>query len=72
MDKTSPVLPMPEYDRLLDAASNQTDKEERLRLLQAAERRFLDSAAIIPLYFYVTKHLISPQLKGFQPSIPGS
>ncbi len=44
-----------EYDRLLAAGE-----------YAAAEARLLADYAVIPLYFYVSKHLVSPAIKGFE------
>lgn len=37
-------------------------------LLREAEQRLLDSHAIVPLYFYTSKHLVDPRLEGFEPN----
>jgi oligopeptide transport system substrate-binding protein len=58
-----------EYDRLLDAAALERDPATRAQLMQAAERILLDEAPLIPLYFYVSKHLIKPWVGGFVPNI---
>ena len=34
--------------------------------LHAAEQRLLAADAVIPLYFYTSKHLVSPQVRGWQ------
>jgi oligopeptide transport system substrate-binding protein len=59
----------PEYDRLLDEAALQRDPATRAQLMQAAERILLNEAPLIPLYFYVSKHLIKPWVGGFVPNI---
>jgi len=58
-----------EYDRLLDAAALERDPATRAQLMQNAERILLDEAPLIPLYFYVSKHLIKPWVGGFVPNI---
>jgi oligopeptide transport system substrate-binding protein len=45
------------YDSLLDEASRQTDATRRRALLEQAERTMLADPPLIPLYFYVNKHL---------------
>jgi oligopeptide transport system substrate-binding protein len=55
----------PSYDAILDAASRTPDPASRSRLLERAERTLLEDAAVIPLYFYVNKHLISPRVHGW-------
>lgn len=34
--------------------------------LHAAEQRLLNADAVIPLYFYTSKHLVSPRVRGFE------
>jgi oligopeptide transport system substrate-binding protein len=58
-----------EYDRLMRAASEQLDLERRRLYLEEAERVLLADHAVIPLYFYVSKHLVSPAVRGWQDNI---
>ncbi|MCC6593942.1 MAG: peptide ABC transporter substrate-binding protein [Xanthomonadales bacterium] len=55
----------PAYDALLDAAAADTGaaREEALR---AAEQRLLDAHALIPLFHYSSKHLVSREVCGFR------
>lgn len=57
-----------DYERLLGAARAASDADERARLRGAAEARLLDAFPIVPLYFYTSKHLVSPRLRGFEPN----
>ncbi|MCK5359119.1 MAG: peptide ABC transporter substrate-binding protein, partial [Gammaproteobacteria bacterium] len=59
----------PEYDKLLEQAATESDMEKRRGIMEEAERMLLKDHAIMPLYFYVTKHLIKPYVKGYQPNI---
>lgn len=54
----------PEFDRLVRAAGAAGD--DRLDLLWSAEQRLLEAHAIIPLYYYVSRHLVDPHIKGFE------
>ncbi len=45
-----------------DAARNDVERNAWLR---AAEMRFLHAHAAIPLYFYTSKHLVSPRVEGY-------
>lgn len=54
------------YDALLDAAAEAADAPTRLRRLGEAERLVLDEAPVIPLYTYVSKHLVKPHVQGWQ------
>ena len=58
-----------EYDRLLDAAQAELDLDARAKLLERAERVLLADMPIIPLYFYVSKHMIKPWVQGRQSNI---
>ncbi len=58
-----------EYDALLDAAAVEPDMLKRAAFMEAAERLMLEEQPIIPIYFYVSKHLIKPWVGGFEPNI---
>jgi ABC-type oligopeptide transport system substrate-binding subunit len=53
------------YDSLLDEAAVAPDTASRRAKLEAAERLLLADHPILPLYFYVTKHLVSPRVVGW-------
>ena len=53
------------YDALIKAAAVEPDPEQRMKLFQEAEAILLDEQPIIPIYFYVSKNLVSPRVKGF-------
>jgi oligopeptide transport system substrate-binding protein len=59
----------PAYDRLLDSAAKLTDLARRRELLQQAERTALADHPLIPLYFYVNKHLVKPEVRGWHDNI---
>ncbi|MBT8087530.1 MAG: peptide ABC transporter substrate-binding protein [Gammaproteobacteria bacterium] len=54
-----------EFDSLMQRAAEQTDRGRRRLYLEEAERVLLADHAVIPLYFYVSKHLVSPQVGGW-------
>ena len=54
-----------QYDSLMQRASEQTDLERRRLYLEEAERVLLADHPVIPLYFYVSKHLVSPRVRGW-------
>jgi oligopeptide transport system substrate-binding protein len=58
-----------QYDSLLLEAGRQTDAGKRRELLEAAERLMLADHPVIPLYFYVNKHLVKPELKGWYDNV---
>jgi oligopeptide transport system substrate-binding protein len=41
----------------------------RMQLLRSAEQILLQDLPVIPLYFYSSKHLVSPDLGGFAGNI---
>ena len=55
-----------EYDAMLERASSQTDMQLRRYYLEEAERALLSNHAIMPIYFYVSKHLVSRRVEGWQ------
>jgi oligopeptide transport system substrate-binding protein len=59
----------PEYDSLLIHAATEVDSEKRSELLEQAERLMLADHPIIPIYFYVNKHLVKPEVDGWYDNI---
>jgi oligopeptide transport system substrate-binding protein len=55
----------PQYDALVDAASVEPDLVRRRELLEAAERQLLADQPLIPVYFYVSKRMVKPYVKGY-------
>jgi len=58
-----------DYDALIDAAARELDKGKRLAILHKAEEKLLRDLPMIPIYYYVTKNLVRPWVKGFYPNI---
>jgi oligopeptide transport system substrate-binding protein len=56
----------PEYDRLMDKASLTGEIGKRATLLEQAEGILLEEMPVIPIYFYVSKNLVSTKVKGWQ------
>ena len=59
----------PEYDKILAAAAAETDAEKRAALLQSAEKRLIDQNGLIPVYYFVSKHLVKPYVKGYEANV---
>jgi len=57
------------YDALLAQASQQTDLTRRRELLEQAERTMLADQPLIPIYFYVNKHLVKPEVQGWYDNV---
>jgi oligopeptide transport system substrate-binding protein len=58
-----------DYDALLEAAARQVDTARRRGLLEQAERTALADHPLIPLYFYVNKHLVKPEVRGWYDNV---
>jgi oligopeptide transport system substrate-binding protein len=57
------------FDALLDQVGTERVQARRERLMYEAERVLMSDHVIIPVYTYVTKRLVSPQLKGWQNNV---
>ncbi|MCE5329567.1 ABC transporter substrate-binding protein, partial [bacterium] len=55
----------PEVDKLLLEARSTTDKAQREAKYQEVEKMILKDAAFAPIYFYGTRRIIQPYVKGF-------
>lgn len=58
-----------EFDSLLERASRQGDPQRRRLYLEEAERVLLTDHAVIPLYYHVSKHLVSARVGGWQDNV---
>jgi oligopeptide transport system substrate-binding protein len=58
-----------EYDSLVDAAAAEIDVARRRDVLQRAEQVILRDHPLIPLYFYVNKHLVKPEVQGWYDNV---
>ena len=57
------------YDELLTQAAVEIDTTRRRTLLEEAERLMLEDQPLLPLYFYVNKHVVKPSIKGWQNNV---
>lgn len=57
------------YDALMQDADQAKTLEQRSVLMQQAEIRLLSHHAVMPVYFYVSKHLVSPQVQGYEANL---
>ena len=64
-----PHYESPRYDALLHAAALQQDPLLRGALLEEAERVMLADHPLLPLYFYVNKHLVKPEVRGWYDNV---
>jgi oligopeptide transport system substrate-binding protein len=58
-----------EYDSLVGKAAVEVDAAKRRELLEAAERVMLRDHPVIPIYFYVNKHLVKPEVQGWYDNV---
>ena len=56
----------PEYDKLMDQASVTSDAKKRAEVMQQAETILLKELPVLPIYFYVSKNLVSTKVKGWE------
>jgi len=54
-----------DYDELMARAASQTDLARRRLFLEEAERVMLSDHPVIPLYVFVSKHLVRPEVGGW-------
>jgi len=57
-----------EFDSLMEAA-NGAGGNRRMEFLQQAEARLLEGMPLIPLYYYVSRHLVKSDVQGFEDNI---
>lgn len=53
------------YDGLLAQVAVETDPAKREQWMHEAEAQLLEDLPVLPIYFYVTKRLVSPRVKGW-------
>jgi oligopeptide transport system substrate-binding protein len=58
----------PHFDALVDRSDFERDVAVRGRMLAEAEQMLLDDAALAPVYFNVSRNLVSPQVQGWRPN----
>lgn len=59
----------PAFDALLDRAAREPDNAARYRLLEQAEAVLNEDAAYVPLYYYATRHLVKPYVRGWRSNL---
>jgi hypothetical protein len=61
----------PAFDALLSRAEASAEESSRRRTLLDAERVAVDDQALVPLYVYVSRRLISPRITGWTDNVRG-
>mgnify|MGYP000856142198 CR=1 FL=1 len=60
----------PDFDQMiLEQAPKAKTHAERLKIFTQAETLLLEDMPVLPLYIYVSKHLVSPSIKNFPQNI---
>lgn len=59
----------PAYDALIREAQATADPEKRMQLFRRAEAMMLADHPLLPIYVYVSKHLVQPRVGGWQDNI---
>jgi len=54
-----------EYDQLIADAAREPDETKRMHMLERAERILMDQLPIIPIYYYVSRNLVKPYVRGW-------
>jgi oligopeptide transport system substrate-binding protein len=54
----------PEYDRLIASSKTEVDPTKRLAMLRDAERILMDEVPILPIYYYASRSLVRPHVRG--------
>jgi oligopeptide transport system substrate-binding protein len=55
----------PQYDKLIADAAKEPNKAKRIEILQSAERLLMDEMPIIPIYYYISRNVVRPRVRGF-------
>ena len=58
-----------EYDKIIERISKTADDMLKKQLIERAEIFLLHDIPVIPLYYYVSRHLVNDQLLGFEDNI---
>lgn len=54
-----------EVDKLLEQARRETDEEKRYDLYAQAEKKILEDAPVVPIYFYRAARVVQPNVKDY-------
>lgn len=59
----------PEYDKLMEQAATTTDMDKRAEYMREAEAIAMAEQATIPIYYYVSKNLVSTKVVGWEANV---
>lgn len=57
------------FEALLEQAAGEADPGARAQALAAAERQIQSEWPVVPVYWYVSKHLVRPRVRGWQDNL---
>ena len=57
------------FDTLMHAADQERDLESAAAVMQEAESTVLSEYAVIPIYFFVSKHMVAESIGGFEQNV---
>jgi oligopeptide transport system substrate-binding protein len=61
-----------EYDQIIADAAKEADQDKRRTLLERAERILMDELPIIPIYYYVSRNMVKPHVRGWYNNLQDS
>lgn len=59
----------PEFDELFSLAAAEVDPKISAPMMRSAESKLINNYPIVPLYFFVSKHLVKPHIGGFEDNV---
>jgi oligopeptide transport system substrate-binding protein len=61
-----------QYDELIAGAAREPDQAKRRQMLERAERILMDEMPIIPIYYYVSRNMVKPHVRGWHNNLQDS
>jgi oligopeptide transport system substrate-binding protein len=61
-----------EYDALIESAAREPDNAKRMEMFQQAERILMDEMPIVPIYYYVSRNMVKPYVRGWYNNLQDS
>lgn len=58
-----------EFDALIAKAAQTQDMRARAEVLYQAEKRLIDNFSLIPIYYFVSKHMAKPYISGYKQNV---
>ncbi|MGI2031503.1 peptide ABC transporter substrate-binding protein [Rhizobium panacihumi] len=58
-----------DYDKLIKDGNLEKDMKKRAEMFKQAEKIALDDSAALPIYYYVSKNVVSPKISGFEDNV---